>query len=242
MKFKTASLGTFILLILVCIGLTVIYQNESNPSTRTLKNITIEEQIESVQKQKSLTGRIFSKIKNEVGKYDSKRLRLEKEKRAKDEKEIFNMINNIRKSNQLNELVWNQNLSDASGEHLDHMIDNGYYCHVSPDGTTTVEDFDVKHGVYLSVAENLGGYAYDKSKVVSDWMGSPGHRYNILYYGHIEGAVAIRKVTSGNYIGVNYVSFNVVGKGNWTYSSYIEGFEQGLSCLEVADKLNREVF
>lgn len=71
-------------------------------------------------------------------------------------------------------------LNSAAQSKAQHMIDNNYWAHVAPDGTTP---WDFINGVgyqYLKAGENLAfGFATSSSTVVG-WMGSPTHRANIL--------------------------------------------------------------
>jgi uncharacterized protein YkwD len=73
-------------------------------------------------------------------------------------------------------------LRAAAQAHADDMARNGYFDHTSRDGTTSSER--IAEGGYPDAGgENIAfGYA-TASEVMKVWMGSPGHRRNIVNCG-----------------------------------------------------------
>lgn len=60
----------------------------------------------------------------------------------------------------------------------------GTLSHVGPDGSTLYSRVAAAgYSGYVSVGENLASGQLDVSTVVASWMGSAGHRANILYPG-----------------------------------------------------------
>jgi hypothetical protein len=60
------------------------------------------------------------------------------------------------------------------------MIDNDYWAHIAPDGTTPWSFIDDAGYVYIKAGENLAYGFATSSGTVDGWMNSPGHRANIL--------------------------------------------------------------
>ena len=68
-----------------------------------------------------------------------------------------------------------------------------HFSHNRPDGRSCFTAFN-EYGVpYKTAGENLGRGQLNAAEIVSDWMGSPGHRDNILHSGfnHIGVGVAV---------------------------------------------------
>ncbi len=97
------------------------------------------------------------------------------------------LLNEERTDRGLHELRLNPRLSAAARAHSLDMVDKHYFAHVSKSGKDVVDRL-VKTG-YLAgvrswiVGENLawgsGGHSTPR-QIVKMWMGSSGHRYNIL--------------------------------------------------------------
>ena len=96
------------------------------------------------------------------------------------EKEVVDLINDIRRQNGLSELTVDPELSRVARVKSQDMRDKGYFSHTSP---TYGSPFDMmtSFGIkYRAAGENIAmGYRTAQS-VVDGWMNSPGHRSNIL--------------------------------------------------------------
>ena len=71
-------------------------------------------------------------------------------------------------------------LNNAAQAKAQHMIDNDYWAHVAPDGTTPWYFFGLYGYSYLTAGENLAFGFATSSGVTAGWMASPSHRDNIL--------------------------------------------------------------
>lgn len=109
----------------------------------------------------------------------------------------FSKINFIRNENGRSSLDWDENIYTLAVDRSKDMYERDYFDHVTPEGecANTIKSSYNLDNYYL--AENIGaqyttgGYDYkiDAIQQVDGWMGSRGHRYNLLYEGHIKGAV-----------------------------------------------------
>ena len=111
------------------------------------------------------------------------------------------LLNEERASRGLKPLKANTALRRAAQKHSRRMVQEGFFDHVSPGGSTLISR--VKRGTsYLSGAlkwslgENIAwgcGHLATPGETVEGWMGSAGHRRNILNrrFHHIGIGVAI---------------------------------------------------
>jgi uncharacterized protein YkwD len=77
-------------------------------------------------------------------------------------------------------LLRDPRLDDAAQRHAEDMLVRSYYNHVSPDGITPA-DRARKSGYYTRmVAENIARGPVAVEEVMNNWMGSSGHRRNLL--------------------------------------------------------------
>ncbi|SMY08558.1 CAP domain-containing protein [Flavimaricola marinus] len=84
----------------------------------------------------------------------------------------------------------NDLLNEAATLHAQDMVENDYLSHTSLDGRT-VGDRVLEVGYnYSFVAENIAQGFSDQDTVVDAWMGSPGHRNNILDPRAVEFGIA----------------------------------------------------
>jgi len=96
------------------------------------------------------------------------------------ENEMLTLTNKIREQNNLPPLSLNEQLSKAAFAKAQNMLQEDYWSHFAPNGTTPWE-FIAKSGYnYIYAGENLArGFTYSDS-VVDAWMQSSTHRDNIL--------------------------------------------------------------
>ncbi len=93
---------------------------------------------------------------------------------------LLTLTNQNRAANSQSNLVANSQLTSAAQAKAQHMIDNNYWAHVAPDGTTPWSFINSAGYTYLKAGENLA-YGYSTSAdAVQGWMDSPTHRANIL--------------------------------------------------------------
>jgi uncharacterized protein YkwD len=99
---------------------------------------------------------------------------------------LLREINEVRDQNGLRALRSSKPLAEAAEFHSRSMASRGFFAHESPDGSSfwkRVERFYPSRGFhYWSAGENLayGSPSISADGAVRAWMGSPGHRANIL--------------------------------------------------------------
>jgi hypothetical protein len=103
---------------------------------------------------------------------------------------LIDLANENRTQNHIQPLKKNEKLAVAAVLKAGHMIENQYFAHFSPDGTTPWY-FINKAGYEFSYAgENLAINFTDPEKVDQAWMDSPLHRGNLLNSNFKEVGVA----------------------------------------------------
>lgn len=90
-------------------------------------------------------------------------------------------------------------LDYAATMKAEHMAENQYFAHFSPDGVSPWYWFDVAGYPFVHAGENLAIYFTDSSEVVNAWMDSPAHRANILGSEYREIGIGIAKGTFEGY-------------------------------------------
>jgi len=93
---------------------------------------------------------------------------------------LVDLANEDRGENALNSLTPNSTLEIAAQLKADHMAQNSYFAHVSPDGVTPWHWFIEAGYQFVAAGENLAVNFSDSEDVEDAWMNSPGHRANIL--------------------------------------------------------------
>ncbi|MBI3088920.1 MAG: hypothetical protein HYY99_01545 [Candidatus Colwellbacteria bacterium] len=99
-----------------------------------------------------------------------------------------------RQQNNLGFLAEDKTLDATAAEKANDMCAKQYFVHVSPSGIGAAELADSFGYDYISIGENLalGPFASDAA-LVEAWMGSPGHRANILNPRFTEIGVGVAK-------------------------------------------------
>ena len=103
--------------------------------------------------------------------------------------EVFHLVNSIRAENGLPALVWDDRLYEAAVIRSQEI--SVYWSHTRPDGTDCFTVSDVLHG------ENIASGYPDAASVVNGWMGSQGHKENILRSGFTRTAIAYYLAADG---------------------------------------------
>lgn len=114
------------------------------------------------------------------------------------EKEVFNLINQQRTNNGLQELKVDAEVQRVARIKAQDMVDSNYFSHNSP---TYGSPFDMLKNFkisYKTAAENIAANSSNSSAVTS-WMNSSGHKANILNGNY-------------NYTGIGVVSSQKYGK------------------------------
>lgn len=111
---------------------------------------------------------------------------------------VAQLTNEERAARSLPTLARNAQLDEAAQMKAQDMAAKGYYAHVSPDGVTPMHWVEKAGYKYLIIGENLVVNRKDAEQVVDAFMGSPGHRANILRSDFTEIGVG---VANGTYKG-----------------------------------------
>lgn len=94
--------------------------------------------------------------------------------------DLLNGTNAFRSQNGLAALSLNSQLNSSAQNKAQHMVNNNYWAHNAPDGTTPWYFFDQAGYNYSKAGENLA-YGFNTSQdAINGWIGSPGHRANML--------------------------------------------------------------
>jgi uncharacterized protein YkwD len=93
---------------------------------------------------------------------------------------ILDEMNVHRRRHGLGPLSLNGKLSLAASDRVHDMFEQGYFDHVSPDGTQPFVWARHRGYRYATIGENLAEGQRSAREVVNGWMRSPGHRANIL--------------------------------------------------------------
>jgi hypothetical protein len=114
--------------------------------------------------------------------------------------EIIKLTNEKRSNASINKLRVNTLLSSAARAKGEHMLKNGYWAHIAPDGTEPWKFFTDVGYRYRYAGENLARDFTNPVSVVDAWMASPSHRENLLSTKYSDIGVA---VVEGNLNGVD---------------------------------------
>jgi len=119
---------------------------------------------------------------------------IERGARSLEEEKIIYFTNFYREEEGLEKLKENEILNKAAKERLEDMFSKQYFEHISPEGIGAEKVVSNLGYQYIMVGENLalGNFKTEK-ELVDGWMGSPGHRENILNPRFKEIGVAARK-------------------------------------------------
>lgn len=112
--------------------------------------------------------------------------------------DLVHQTNTKRQEQGLSALSYNEALSDAARRKAQHMLDNNYWAHNAPDGTTPWSFFKAAGYEYIFAGENLARGFSGTNEVLDAWMASPGHKENIMSPNYKEIGFA---VVTGNLTG-----------------------------------------
>jgi uncharacterized protein YkwD len=94
--------------------------------------------------------------------------------------EVVDRTNAERARHGLRTLTVDQRLAAAAQGHSADMVRRAFFAHESPDGRQVWDRAVAAGYAYRKVAENIAAGQRTAEEVVRGWMGSPGHRANIL--------------------------------------------------------------
>lgn len=110
---------------------------------------------------------------------------------ASDECAVFRLVNEERANEGLHPYAWNAELSLAAERHAQDMVDQGYFDHASLDGRSFADRAREAGYDASPRGENIAAGQRSPEQVMNSWMGSSGHRANILSEGSNEIGVGL---------------------------------------------------
>lgn len=93
--------------------------------------------------------------------------------------DIAEKINKLRETNGSNSVEMNDRLMKAAQLKAEHMAQNSYFAHTSPDGTSPWHWFYKANYKPKYAGENLALSYSLKSNIVRSWENSPSHNANL---------------------------------------------------------------
>ena len=96
------------------------------------------------------------------------------------EQKVIELVNNLRVGFGLSVLEYDEDLGNLARLKSEDMVQNNYFDHISPTYGSPGEMLRQFHVSYGCVGENIAQGFVTPEEVVSAWMGSDGHRANIL--------------------------------------------------------------
>lgn len=112
--------------------------------------------------------------------------------------QLLSLVNAQRALAGVSPLTLCNSLSRAAQDFSGVLAGWGTLSHVGPDGSTLYSRVAAAgYSGYLMVGENLAAGQLDAATVVNSWMGSSGHRANLLHQGFTQLGAGRTDVTSG---------------------------------------------
>ena len=93
---------------------------------------------------------------------------------------VFALVNAERSDVGLPRYVWDTYLGTAALDHARDMSDNNYFDHRSLDGRSFSDRVDETEYDGFATGENIAQGQQNADQVMKSWMGSVGHKRNIL--------------------------------------------------------------
>lgn len=94
--------------------------------------------------------------------------------------EVFRLVNTERADADLPAQAWDRELAVAAQLHAEDMVDNDYFDHTSLDGRSFSDRAQDAGYEGFPRGENIAAGQQTPQQVMEAWMGSTGHRQNIL--------------------------------------------------------------
>lgn len=118
-------------------------------------------------------------------------------KPTKEEQEVLDLTNAERKKEQLPPLQFNAKLAEAARAHVMNMAKQEKLDHELDGKSMSDRLKDVSYH-FGHAGENIAWKQPDAKKAIKSWMGSEGHRQNILSTDYTESGVGIAKSANGD--------------------------------------------
>lgn len=99
--------------------------------------------------------------------------------------------NLVRTDHRLSPFEWDTDLAAAASDHARDLIATGRFSHTGSDGSTALARAYRHSQAWCGVGENLAIGQLMACEVVDGWLGSPGHRANLLRAGFTHAGAAV---------------------------------------------------
>lgn len=120
------------------------------------------------------------------------------------ESSLLALINKERQNEGLAALVLNSALTSAARAHSKDMAENNYFSHTGSDGSSPFDRMQRAGYSFTAAAENIyagNGSNNSAGSAFSAWMGSEGHRVNMLNSAYSDAGVGYWCDASSDYNG-----------------------------------------
>lgn len=77
-------------------------------------------------------------------------------------------------------LTWDDRAAEVAAAHSRDMLQRGYFSHRSPDGSTPFDRMRAAGITFSAAAENIAYGVFTGEAAFQQWIGSAGHRRNLL--------------------------------------------------------------
>jgi uncharacterized protein YkwD len=94
--------------------------------------------------------------------------------------EVFALVNTERAAENLPPLVWHDTMADVAYDHALDMDERNFFDHENPDGEEPSDRLLDRGLSFTFVAENIAEGVNTPAAAMALWMGSDGHKANIL--------------------------------------------------------------
>jgi uncharacterized protein YkwD len=99
---------------------------------------------------------------------------------ASEVEEFIELVNSARADVRCPVLTLNAAVSSVARRHSQDMRDRGYFAHENPDGQSPFDRLSAAGIGYRAAGENILMGTTSGQRAFELWMGSPGHRANLL--------------------------------------------------------------
>ena len=121
------------------------------------------------------------------------------------ENKILELMNQKRTEAGLKPLTMDNTLLSVARYKSNHMIQNGYFSHTNPDGTTWTNWLKKIGYKYTATAENIAYNSYDPVELFNQWWNSAGHRENMMNPSYTKVGIGVL-YGNGKYMGTQTFS------------------------------------
>ena len=125
--------------------------------------------------------------------------------------EVVDLINVERTEANLDPLEIDRQLSEAAQAHTESMANDDFFSHYGIDGSSPFDRISDTGYQYSTAAENIAAGYQTPEAVVEAWMGSAGHRANILNSDLTEIGVGYEYLAddTGDYLKLVLIAFGL---------------------------------